>query len=212
MAQTPDDESEICLSANLERLACLLNTLLGFVAKAAHLVPGAALATLRKTGLRLLRPAEAMARRLLILAATPTEPSARSKPGQSVRAQPKPKNAVFQLAESMPPLGWAEVPDAVDAPSDAAQLSNGAPVSAARFLARVQALTDLVEHFDRHTLRMGRYLARQARAETLRASLGPLMPLRLWGASGLDPLFRSGLWQADRLAFRRLYPPDRVPA
>ena len=194
----------------LERLAALVAALLGLFDGR---VPARISRGARLGALRLLRPAEALVRRLIVLMAcqmdVKTSPAALSPGhvnGEAVKRDQSPK-ARFRLFEPLP--GFARVFAAPATPQGTEKSEkNGEPfVSAATLIRRLKGLEAVLAAPDAHARRYARLRLRKRQ----RARPGRIDPVR----PGYPPGVRSRHtpdWLKDRLvqfasALRR-WPPD----
>ncbi|WP_370234529.1 MULTISPECIES: hypothetical protein [Henriciella] len=199
----PDLHTAACLEKNWPVLAGLLG-LVQRLLNAPLFTHG-----LKRRAYGLLRLAESLARRLLVLRAVSLVlPALRVRPHDTAHPQTArdqaPRQPAIRLVEALPGFPG---PDDIAAHPTAPSLpeADDTPANPAPALARLTALQDMIDRPDHHARRMARFLKR------LYARTGRLHPFRLRRPPGCkrrpdDPLLDQQLRDADVFARRALQP------
>ena len=222
--------SELCLSLNWPRAAGLVQRVILLIALAGEAyLPRA----IRNQAFRILRPAEAMVRRLLVLMAAklPDLPKLTPYPVRSPHPEPvegRGRAAEHKATSRFPMIDPQSLPRWQDAPPPYAKFgpriwclgmdwtplpddtpAELPPVSADSILARIAQLETVLGNRDDYAARMARFIARR------RASLKPQrrFPLRVGRAPGHcrtapDQLTMSALRDLSTFAWEALSDPD----
>ena len=203
------------------RLASIVAMALDILGPAVRLLPRG----LAARALAVLRPCEAMARRLLYLIA-PTLPAIPAKAGASSRSFPLPaaqdsgqrrdsRKVAFRFSEPLgsgpkatgPHIRFLDGPSPPPAPPRPPRPPR-APQTSARLLARIAALQHVIDHPDAHARRLARWLARRRATGAKRP-----VPFNFENVPGLnrqrlDPMLRDdALFFNDAAFYKATAPP-----